>query len=92
VVPVGKSVETPEFFKNFQAWPEIEVIGIAQNQLVSDFFYFIVVDAFHRTIGTYRHESGCLDLSMGKGKDPESCIASSVLMCFRKYFLHSASM
>ena len=69
-VPRGEGVEAARTAQDVQAGPQVEVVGIAQDDLgVYVFSQVLVVDAFDRTDRSHRHEDGRLDRSV-VGGDP----------------------
>ena len=56
------------------------MVGVRQNNLIADIGYRIVVNSFHRTVRTYRHESRCLDSAMGQINEPGPCQAITITM------------
>ena len=80
-VPTAESVQTAGFFQYLCAWSEIEVIGVAQNDLCLNLFFEVAdIDALHASHCADGHEDGRLDLSVVGGYQSGTSIAVWVCM------------
>ena len=79
-VPVTEVVKPVEGLQNFHTGPQIEMIRVPQNQVVSYLGYIVVMDALYRAVGSHRHECRSLYNSVGKSYLPCPGLARSILM------------
>ena len=58
-------VQTASRFQHFESWTQIEVIGVAEDDLCLDVvFQFMQMHRLHRGLRAYWHEDGRLDVAM----------------------------
>ena len=68
-VPIHELVQSTHFLQHLCAWPQMQVVGVAQNDVgVDDLFQFRLRDRAHRANGAHGHENGGLDVSMVGGE------------------------
>lgn len=65
-IPGGEAVEATEFTDDFGAGAQIEVVGIAEDDLCAELDELFGVDRFYGALGADGHEDGRLDLAVGK--------------------------
>ena len=58
---------------DFEAWPQPQVEGIAEDNLRAEPDELVGRHRFYRAISSHRHESWCFDDAMGKHKPTASC-------------------
>ena len=64
-VPTIEFVQTSGFFYNVHAWTQVEMIGVAQNDLsLHIIFEFGHVHSFYSSHCAHRHENGSFNLAM----------------------------
>ena len=80
-LPAIESMQAACCLHDLKSWTEVEVIGIAQDNLSLHLVAKLVeVDSLHRTYGSHRHEDWSLDLSVVGGDDASAGIAC--LICY----------
>jgi hypothetical protein len=67
VFPVAEVVQTAILPQNLYTRTEIEVIRVAENQVIPDIRNSIVVHSLYRTISAHRHKRRCNDIAMWQG-------------------------
>src|SRR5450432_2754481 len=59
--PIHETMQPPKVTNDFRPWPNEKVVGVAENYLGFKLAQLAWTNAFHTSLSTYRHESGCLD-------------------------------
>src|SRR5690606_29795412 len=64
-IPSVKFMQSPGFLDNVESGTQVEVIGVAQNDLCLDIVSkFGLVDRLHRAGSSHRHKNRGLDIAM----------------------------
>ncbi len=89
-IPAVEFVQTASLFENLQPRAQIEVIGVAQNNLRLDVVaQFALVHRFHRSTSPHRHKNRRLYRAVVGGDFTRPCRCVCVDMLKRKF--HSLS-
>ena len=80
--PADEPVEPAPAGDEIVAGPQIQVIGVAQQDLGADRFEIAVRDAFHGALRPDRHERRRLDVAVGGGHD--AAARAAVRVCHAK--------
>jgi len=76
-IPGHETVQAAHLPNRLNAWPQIKVVSISQQNLDAKVFQHILGDALHRTQRSHRHEYGGLDLAMRRDELPGAGWAAS---------------
>ena len=68
-LPIHEFVQPAHFFHQIRAWANIQVVGIAQNNLRPDLFNLRRRHPFNRGLSADRHENRSLNIAMTCFKD-----------------------
>ena len=86
-VPSGKPVQASGHPQGLQPGPQIEMIGIAQDDLSPDIgFQVPMVHSFNRTDGTHGHKDRCLYGPVVRPDPSSACVGRRV--CLKQLELH----
>ncbi len=66
--PIDKFVEAAGGADDFHAGANVEVIGVAENDLSAEFTKFARIDGFDAALGADGHEDGGIDDAVGSGE------------------------
>ena len=83
VVPVHKFVQTTQRTDQVVPWPEIEMIGIAKDNLRPRRFQVFRRQCLYSCLGSHRHEAGGFYPPAGCGQNPQT--GGRVAMCFDNF-------
>ena len=85
LVPAVETVKPAGLFQNVDSRPEIQMIGITEDDLGPDHaFQFVLVYGLDRSGGTYRHEDRCLDSAVRRLDQAGPGFGMEVFMFYRK--------
>ena len=78
LVPQGKTVKSTSFFHNINSRPQVQVVGVGQENLKANFFQIILCHGLDGGTGSHWHEHGSANWAMGKLHDSSAGLARSV--------------
>ena len=67
-IPGHKTMQTTELFHQPVSRPQVEVVGIGQDDLSPDFPQITRTHRLYRGVSTHRHKDRCLDQTMCGGQ------------------------
>ena len=70
-VPVHEAVQPPQGLDGRNPGPQVEVIGVAQDDAGADFVQVLRGQGLHRGVGPHRHEHRGFDHPPGRGDLPQ---------------------
>ncbi len=70
--PGHEAVQAAGFFYEAFSWLEMQMVGVAENDLGSGFMDLGRSKGFHGAVSRHRHENRCRDFAAGGGNDAET--------------------
>ena len=85
LLPVDEIMKPARFGNDFEPRPDVEVIGVPENDLGVHLVELTGIERLHAALGSHRHEHGRLDDAMRRGQTPQACGGTCVS---RQQFKH----
>jgi hypothetical protein len=75
-LPSAEAVEAAKVADQFVAGAQPEVVGVAKDDLGTEFFKFLGVEGFYGSLSADRHENRCFDRPVGQNESAAACGAA----------------